>query len=296
MAPRKPIEPMPEDEIPFLNEPVHSDAGRPDDEPAPEQPEESEDSQIVKAPTLTLGERGVEIPTFDAARLLAAGMLRNGLVPFSYIRKRNDTQQLQLVTSAILKLRRLELPPETSLAFTYPVDNRIAIYSDAVQALIAKSGLEADAEEFYEGEPGTDDYQAVSRTRRYSPKGELMQWREERFSVADAKTAGLFRNETYTKYLRYMLMWRARHKVQRNAYSDVLLGVEVAHHLDGGGVAVIGGAQDIIDGVPFSAASVREQSVQNVTKQLAESGGVIDPTVFSSSQEEAEESSETAVE
>ena len=82
--------------------------------------------------------------------------------------------------------------------------------------------LMEDFEETFEGEPFADDFTAVCRVKR---KGSARE-RVERFSVADAKRAGLWGAVgPWQTAPKRMLMFRARGFCLRDEFGDVLLGL-----------------------------------------------------------------------
>lgn len=117
----------------------------------------------------------------------------------------------------------LGLKPMQALQNIAIINGRPSIYGDAALAL-AMPALEA-FEEFFEGDPKSDDYRAVCVAKR---KGWPKETRRT-FSVLDAKRAGLWQKAgPWTQYPQRMLMWRARGFTLRDVAADFLLGLILA--------------------------------------------------------------------
>jgi len=69
---------------------------------------------------------------------------------------------------------------------------------------------------------------ATCETKRLNQEKTVVQ----SFSVADAKKAGLWGNNTWAKYPKRMLQMRARGLCLRDAYPDVLNGLEIAEEMN----------------------------------------------------------------
>ena len=216
----------------------------------------TQDAQIVKAdpPKAMAVDRGVRVSDTTEALRLAQGLWKSGLVP-------NTIKSVEQATTVVLFLRGHNLDPIAGMGSVYLVGNRPALYGDAAIAVCYQGGDVADVQEWFDGDPDTDDFTAHCSVTRFNARGERMTPREQWFSVADAKTAGLLRNQTYAKFLRRMLMWRARHAAFRDAFPDRLMGMDWAAPV-GDGVAIIGGPNDGVistgEREPFTASEMRE--------------------------------------
>ena len=189
---------------------------------AREQPvnEDSLIERIVEATERRMSERSLrpnplELTSFDEVVSFAERAARAGdFIPKDY---RNKPDSIIL---AILKGKELGLPTIQALESIAIVNGRSTVWGDAVPGLCWASGKVQNIEEYFEGTEGTDDYTAVCVATRKgaSPK-------TAKFSVRDAKTAGLYGQATHGKYPKRMMQWRARHFACHDAFPDVLRGI-----------------------------------------------------------------------
>jgi hypothetical protein len=98
------------------------------------------------------------------------------------------------------------------------VNGKPSVYGDALTA-IAQGHHETKVYQDGYKEDGT----AFCHIVRESARGTRDIYRE--FSVEDAKTAGLWGQNTWKKYPQRMLLWRARGWAIRDAFADVLMGL-----------------------------------------------------------------------
>lgn len=116
----------------------------------------------------------------------------------------------------------LGLGPLASIQNISVVNNRPAVWGDAMLGIVEASGMMEDISETYEGEYGTDDYKAVVVVKRKNRPTPIT----KTFSVADAKTAKLWgKAGSWTTNPYIMLMNRARAFALRAAFSDKLKGI-----------------------------------------------------------------------
>jgi hypothetical protein len=102
------------------------------------------------------------------------------------------------------------------------INGRPSIWGDAAKALVLSHKSCEDIEEYIEGEG--NEMVAVCIAKRKGKKPS-----EQRFSVADAKTAGLWGKQgPWTNYPKRMLQMRARGFSIRDAFPDVLRGLILA--------------------------------------------------------------------
>lgn len=110
------------------------------------------------------------------------------------------------------------------------INGRPAIYGRALLGVIQASGLLEDVQESFDGKPCTDEFAAVCRVKRKDQPT----WAERRFSIANARKAGLFgKAGPWTQHPEKMLMWRARGGAFGETFADVLCGLAVAEELYG---------------------------------------------------------------
>lgn len=111
------------------------------------------------------------------------------------------------------------LHPMQALQNIAVINGRPSVWGDAAKALVESSRLCEYIEETLEG--AGDALKAVCVTKR---RGRPNAHRVE-FSVADAKQAGLWGQNTWAKYPKRMLQMRARGFCLRDVYPDVLKGL-----------------------------------------------------------------------
>lgn len=154
----------------------------------------------------------MELRTFDELERWAERAARTEMVPKSYKGKPDD------IILAVQMGAELGLRPMQSLQNIACVNGRPSVWGDAMLALCMGHPLYAGIEEHVAGEG--DDRTAVCVAHR---KGDAP--KKTSFSVAEAKRAGLFRNEIWLKYTDRMLQMRARGFSLRDAFPDKLRGL-----------------------------------------------------------------------
>lgn len=128
------------------------------------------------------------------------------------------------VAVALMTGAELGIGPMFSLRNIYIINGRACIWGDLGFALIQKSGTLAAYEETVHGEED-EDLSVTVRAVRRGQEGAY----EATFSWADAKRAGLLsKKTTYGPWLKDMLRWRARWRVLRTGWADVLGGLVFA--------------------------------------------------------------------
>ena len=167
-------------------------------------------------------------------RDFCALVTKTQLVPAAYQGKQDDA-----MVAIMYGKETAGLGPLTSLQYVAVISGKPAFYSDALPGIAFNKRLITDMEESFEGKPYDDDFTAVCVVTRQSGSKVT-----QRFSVADAKKAGLWdqretvqrRNkktgETYTtkndstwyRFPKRMLQWRARGWAIRDAAPHALFG------------------------------------------------------------------------
>lgn len=160
--------------------------------------------------------QGVELRTFEDMWRFADCIVQARMAP-----KGMETQQAVVI--AIQLGAECGLGPMASLQNVAVINGRPSIFGDAQMAIIRGSGTFDDKayEEHMEGTEGKDDWTACVTMSRIGGNPQT-----GRFSVAEAKTAGLWgAKDTWKKYPKDMLFWRARARVMRRLFSDSLRGI-----------------------------------------------------------------------
>lgn len=167
--------------------------------------------------------RGVHPTDMDSCLRMSKAIANSGFAPKAYYEAGGDP--VAAVFAAIQLGAEIGLPPMTAVQSIAVINGKPGLYGPAMLAVVEASGKLADIEE---GVEGKDDaryaYCIVQRVGR--------QRRTFRFSVADAKRAGLWdkrgRNGAPGPWQQYpdrMLQARARSFALRDTFPDVLLGL-----------------------------------------------------------------------
>lgn len=165
--------------------------------------------------TVQMGDRGVKLANLEDAYRFAQAVVQSGLAP------KGDTPQTVLV-----KLQagmELGMPPMRALSSLVVVHGRLSMMGEAALAKIRGSGVCTQLDVVADGEG--EDRAGVVRFKRRDMPGKAT---EVRFSVSEAKRAGLLAGDNWKKYLDDMLIWRAVSRAAKRYFSDVLMGFDVA--------------------------------------------------------------------
>ena len=157
------------------------------------------------------GQIGGIIPqTIEEVFRVATAVAKSGLAP-------NGMNTAEKLTVAIMHGMEIGLPPMQAIQKIAVVNGRPTVWGDAIPALIQSRGFK-----LRERMVGTGDARsAVCEVVR--PEGDVI---ERTFSVADAKTAGLWgKVGPWKSYPERMLQMRARGYAARDGAADVLMGL-----------------------------------------------------------------------
>lgn len=178
---------------------------------------------------LAVGERGIALNDFDGMWRFAEAAHQSGLAP----------KQLTSQPAIFIALQlgaEIGLPPMASLQSIAVVNGRPTIWGDAMMAVCRATGELEEFVEWYE-ENGerlprnpvtfTDKTMAICRVKRQGYAAA-----ETGFSVADAKTAGLWSKDgPWKQYPARMLKYRARSFALRDQFGDALRGLHSAEEV-----------------------------------------------------------------
>ena len=138
---------------------------------------------------------------------------RSSMVPKDYINRPDN------ILIAVQIGSELGLAPMQALQNIAVVNGRPSVFGDAMPALCRQSAVCEDIEERVEGDG--DKMVAICVAKRVGKKPV-----EQRFSVDDAKKAGLWgKTGPWSQYPKRMLQMRARGFALRDAFPDVLRGL-----------------------------------------------------------------------
>lgn len=128
------------------------------------------------------------------------------------------------VMAALMKGMEIGLAPMQALASIAVINGRPTVWGDAIPGLVQRAGHHLDCD--LEG--ADENMVAVARLTR----GDTGKVYERRFSMADAKRAGLLGKQgPWTQYPQRMLMMRARTWAARDGASDALMGLSVGEEV-----------------------------------------------------------------
>jgi len=152
------------------------------------------------------------------AMAMAQWIAESGLVPDSFKGKPKDI----CVTAAMGS--KLGLDVFSSMQGIAVVNGRPSLWGDVLRGLIVGRADLTDLVEKFEGEGDSLTAVCIITRGKRSPY-------EARFSVADAKSAGLWGKNVWAKFSNDMLVNRAFSRGARRAFADVLSGVNVAEEM-----------------------------------------------------------------
>lgn len=202
-------------------------------------------------PQLVAGARPTAIvPTsMDEAYRLANAVCEAGMAPRGL-----DTPAKAMI--AIMQGLEVGLTPMASMQRIAVVNGRPTIWGDAAMGLVRASGLCEWVRERVDG--AGDQRVALCEAKRKGEPEAII----GRFSVADAKTAGLWgKSGPWQQYPARMLQMRARAFALRDGFADVLGGMYVREEIEDSAVA----ARDVTppsppspsENIPSPAAAAR---------------------------------------
>jgi hypothetical protein len=155
---------------------------------------------------------------FDQLTIFANMAARSGLVPKDY------AGRPEAIMIAVQLGSELGLSPMQSLNSIAVINGRPGVWGDGLLGLCRASPLCEDIVERIDGEGDDRVAVCIAKRRAASPV-------EGRFSVADAKRAGLWGKAIWAAYPERMLRNRARGFALRDAFPDVLRGLKTGEEL-----------------------------------------------------------------
>jgi hypothetical protein len=162
---------------------------------------------------LSINNRGFAPTNITEAMTFCEMLANSNMVPKDYVGKPQN------ILVAIQWGMEIGLAPMQSLQNITVINGRPSVWGDSLMALVQSSPVCENIEEFFEDE-GTPNPVAVCIASRKGRKPVTV-----RFSVEDAKRAGLWGKNTWNSYPRRMLQMRARSWALRDQFSDVLKGM-----------------------------------------------------------------------
>lgn len=170
-----------------------------------------------EAPAVLLRPQFIPVPTsFDEAWRISTMLASSDLVPKDYKGKPEN------VCVAMQWGADIGLPGLQALQNIAVINGRPSIWGDAAKALVLVHPACEDIEERTEGEGDMRTAICIAKRRGKTPS-------VQRFSVADAKRAGLWnKSGPWQNYPDRMLQMRARGFALRDAFPDALKGLVLA--------------------------------------------------------------------
>lgn len=157
--------------------------------------------------------------TFDQLVIFSEMAANSDLVPKDYRGKPGN------VMIAVQMGSEIGLAPMQAVNSIAIINGRPGVWGDGLIGLCRQSPLCQDIEESFEGQGDTRAAICIAKRRGSAPI-------TSRFSVADAKTAGLWgKSGPWTQYPDRMLQNRARGFALRDAFPDVLRGLKTGEEL-----------------------------------------------------------------
>ena len=174
---------------------------------------------------MRLDEGGIELKNLEDLLRFAQYVVNSGLAP------KGDT-----VSAVVVKVQaglEIGFSPMRALSALFAVNGRVGIMGDAAKALIRSKNMLKPGTNFDTQWTGEGD--TLSATVTAWRKG-MAEPTSRRFSIADAKRAGLIRADTpkdspWLKYPMRQVAYRALGFLARDDYSDVLLGLPIVEEL-----------------------------------------------------------------
>ena len=148
-----------------------------------------------------------------------------------FLREHPGTLQdrIESMTTVVYMGNAFELHPLVSLKNIYKKEGQLLMRGDLQLAVVERSGKLANKDFFYEGTYPEDDFKAVFVVRR---KNKTKEKRTE-FSIADAKEAGLWDTESWSRHPKRCLYYKAMDFALRDNFSDIILGVHSLESMAG---------------------------------------------------------------
>ncbi len=182
-------------------------------------PNETENQLATKKVPLPVGNKGIELNSFEALWRFALCIAASPFAP-------RGLEKPEAIVTAIQLGLEIGLSPMSALQNVAVINGRPGIYGDAALALVRASGYCEYYTQKVEGE-GDDRTATVTSKRTDSPEPIVTT-----FSVRDAKRAGLWGKQgPWSQYPDRMLLFRSRGFNLRDNYGDILKGMRLVEEL-----------------------------------------------------------------
>lgn len=148
-------------------------------------------------------------------------LFENGVLPKRYLDENGKIteEKLNQAIAVIAFGLSHHIPASLALSRTMVVNGEITLWGDALLAIVYASGLLEYKEEEFDESTQT----AICWVKRK----DMSRPEKRTFSVADAKTAGLWGRNVWAKYPRDMLAAKARNRAIKEVFPDVVSGMTI---------------------------------------------------------------------
>jgi hypothetical protein len=154
--------------------------------------------------------------TLDVVLRKAEILLKSGMLP----KELNTKEKIAVL---MMKAKELNMPALEAISHLYVVNQKVAIDSSGMLALILRSGL---AKKIHFESDGTSAWCEMER------KDGVISFKYT-FTIEDAKRAGLLSKESWQKYTKELLVARAISGCARKVFPDVVGGLYTVEELGG---------------------------------------------------------------
>lgn len=221
----------------------------------------SEETKAVQIRDSKGGAIGLSPQTAEEAYRLSTHLAKSDLCPKSF------GQNPANVFAAIMMGAEIGVGPMQAMANIAVVNGRASMWGELVSGLIWGSSV---CEKLEDKVTGKGESLAVTITAKRKGAAEY----SYTYTWEDAKTAGLTSKDTYQKYPKDMLYWKALGRVAKRLFPDVLKGIAIREIADDGDLKEeFPGAVEVQaePAQPESAAPAQpEPSVEELEKKAAE--------------------------
>lgn len=211
-------------------------------------------AEVEKKEIMTADE---EAKSLDVILRKAEILLKSGLLP----RELNTKEKVAVI---MMKAKELNMPALEAISHLYVVNQKVAIDSTGMLALILRSG---QAKKVQFGGDTTSAWCLMSR------KDGVIEYKYT-FTIEDAKRAGLTVKEAWQKYQKELLLARAISGCARKVFPDIIGGLYTVEELGGEEVPELPIEVPEIAGVE-SVEATGEQPVETAVEQPKDEGEIV---------------------
>ena len=185
---------------------------------------EQNDKALMAAGSATPGKSMIPFSpqNLNEALTISGQLAQSDLCPKSFGNRKEN------VLAAIMMGHELGFGVMQSLSNIAVVNGRASIWGEGVTALIQRAIREEGEGYFTDKVTGEGDKLAVTVTSKRKGQPEY----SVTYTWEDAKRAGLTSKDTYQKYPKDMLYWKAAGRVAKRQWADVLKGIAIRENMD----------------------------------------------------------------